>query len=170
MRPNVVDHFSVWAKDKSFEKVLEVGSLQCESPKDPEMWNKLDMRRYVKTHFYIGLDMQAGPGVDKIINAENMSERLKDQFDLVICIDTLEHVKHPWLVIEEIYKVLKPGGLAYFAVPFRFGIHDYPSDYYRYTEEGMKILLEKFKIIYSKGQGDKTYPHTVITIAQKEIL
>jgi SAM-dependent methyltransferase len=40
-------------------------------------------------------------------------------FDIVITQDVLEHVRHPDRAIREIRRVLKPGGLHLFTVPFR---------------------------------------------------
>lgn len=38
-------------------------------------------------------------------------------FDRVLCIEVIEHVIQPQLVLEEIARVLKPGGLAVIATP-----------------------------------------------------
>lgn len=43
-------------------------------------------------------------------------------FDLVITSDILEHVRHPWEAIREIYRVLKPGGYHIFSIPITIPI------------------------------------------------
>ena len=40
-------------------------------------------------------------------------------FDVVISSETFEHVRRPWHGFAEIYRVLKPGGLHCFTIPYR---------------------------------------------------
>jgi SAM-dependent methyltransferase len=62
-------------------------------------------------------------------------------FDSVISLAVLEHVADPYRVAAEMIRVLKPGGLLYSEVPFIFFFHGYPTDYHRFTREGMKRLF-----------------------------
>jgi SAM-dependent methyltransferase len=54
----------------------------------------------------------------------------------------LEHVFTPDLFLEEIVRVLKPGGQLLLTVPFVWDEHEQPWDYARYTSFGLKSLLE----------------------------
>jgi SAM-dependent methyltransferase len=65
----------------------------------------------------------------------------------VVSIAMLEHVKNPGEVVDEMYRALKPGGLIYAVVPFIFGYHSAPFDYYRWTAEGVKNMFGKFREI-----------------------
>ncbi len=40
-------------------------------------------------------------------------------FDVVISSETMEHVRRPWLGFREIQRVLKPGGIHVFTIPYR---------------------------------------------------
>ncbi|HJT80855.1 MAG TPA: class I SAM-dependent methyltransferase [Chthoniobacterales bacterium] len=40
-----------------------------------------------------------------------------NEFDLVTCSETLEHLENYWSVLREIFRVLKPGGTAIFTTP-----------------------------------------------------
>jgi SAM-dependent methyltransferase len=62
-------------------------------------------------------------------------------FDGVFSLAVLEHVPDAPRVVSEMLRVLKPGGWLYSEVPFIFFFHGYPSDYQRYTLEGMKRLF-----------------------------
>ncbi len=66
--------------------------------------------------------------------------------DAVIAESVLEHVPDSLKVVQEISRVLKPGGLLYMVTPFMLGYHASPNDYYRWTEFGMSILLQDFEI------------------------
>ncbi len=65
-----------------------------------------------------------------------------DCYDLVFCSQTLEHVPEPKKVISEIYRVLKPGGKLWLTAPFFFAEHGAPLDYYRYSQYGLRYILE----------------------------
>jgi uncharacterized protein YbaR (Trm112 family) len=63
-------------------------------------------------------------------------------FDSVISNAVLEHVGDPEVAIAEMLRVLKPGGYLYAEVPFIFFFHGYPSDYRRYTREGVRRMFQ----------------------------
>ena len=65
--------------------------------------------------------------------------------DVVINEFVLEHVKNPESIVREIYRILKPNGLLYLAVPFVASFHSSPDDYYRWSKQGLKELLRDFK-------------------------
>jgi SAM-dependent methyltransferase len=62
----------------------------------------------------------------------------------VISIAMLEHVEDPRSVVDEMHRILKPGGHIYSIVPFIFGYHSAPNDYYRWTKEGFRNLFSSF--------------------------
>jgi SAM-dependent methyltransferase len=64
--------------------------------------------------------------------------------DLIINIALLEHVKEPKLVIEEMFRILKDKGEIWCFVPFMQPYHAAPSDYYRWTHNGVKRLFSEF--------------------------
>ena len=87
------------------------------------------------------LDIFAGPNIDYVGRAEAIP--LPDaSVDLVLTQETLEHVADPFAAMREIHRVLKPGGTLYLQLPFIIGYHPGPTDYWRFTREGMVRLLE----------------------------
>ena len=114
--------------------VLEVGSL--------------DVNGNVKDLFgdfesYIGSDMRAGANVDVVVNGHELVSKFdKDSFDLVICLDTLEHDDKFWLTVEQMKEVLRPGGFLIICVPsIRHPRHNHPSDYYRFFESSFSEVF-----------------------------
>jgi SAM-dependent methyltransferase len=65
-------------------------------------------------------------------------------FDIVCLMEVLEHVYDPPQALVEIYRVLKPGGVLIFSVPFVFPLHDLPFDYFRFTKHGIELLLRDY--------------------------
>ena len=65
-----------------------------------------------------------------------------DYFDIVFCLETLEHLWDVKEALENMQMVLQSGGKAYFSTPFINPYHD-EVDYARYTSEWyQKVLTE----------------------------
>jgi SAM-dependent methyltransferase len=54
-------------------------------------------------------------------------------FECAFGTEVLEHCPEPEVVLKEVYRVLKPGGIFFFTVPFLWNLHEVPHDEYRYT-------------------------------------
>jgi len=92
----------------------------------------------------INIDFYPYDSVDLIADITRLP--IKDNSaDVVICEFVLEHVKNPKAVIDEVHRVLKPGGLVYIVVPFVLCFHSSPDDYYRWSKNGFRKLMKKFK-------------------------
>ncbi len=58
-------------------------------------------------------------------------------FDAGFCTGTLEHVRDPLRVGQELVRLVRPGGLVFMDVPFLQGFHADPDDYRRWTLPGL---------------------------------
>lgn len=119
--------------------IVEVGSKQEEGQLDIA-----DFRPFFPNSKYVGLDMRPGAGVDMVTNANNLPFK-DNSVDLVLCLETFEHADKPWLLAEEIQRVVKKTGTVIVSSQQNFPIHKHPSDYFRYTPYGLSILFEKLK-------------------------
>ena len=63
-------------------------------------------------------------------------------FDAALNIVTLEHLRHPAAALAEIARVLKPGGRLLLVAPLEWEEHQQPHDYFRYTQFGLRLLLQ----------------------------
>ncbi len=63
--------------------------------------------------------------------------------DTVMLADVLEHVYQPKHVIAEIFRILRPGGVAFIHAPLLYVVHEAPHDYFRYTQFGMRRMAEE---------------------------
>jgi SAM-dependent methyltransferase len=64
------------------------------------------------------------------------------RFDHVLLTQVLEHLPEPARVLGELHRVLKPGGTLWLTAPFFYAEHERPYDFYRYTQYGLRHLLE----------------------------
>lgn len=92
----------------------------------------------------VNIDFANFEGVKIVASAENLPWS-DGEVDAVVCDNLLEHVKAPALVVAEIERVLKPGGLVYVGVPFIISYHSSPGDFQRWTSEGLRELMKNFE-------------------------
>ena len=62
-------------------------------------------------------------------------------FDTVLSIAVLEHVRNPIAVVAEYLRVLRPGGYVVATVPFLQPEHKIPTDFQRWTRDGLEVLF-----------------------------
>ncbi|MDP3443756.1 MAG: glycosyltransferase, partial [Ignavibacteria bacterium] len=111
---------------------------------------EMPYRDYILSHNpaitkYIGLDFPQGKYADlrqPDLTWDGHSIPLADaSADCAMATEVLEHCFKPSIVFQEIKRVLKPGGVFFFTVPFLWPIHDAPHDHYRYTPYALQKLL-----------------------------
>jgi len=66
------------------------------------------------------------------------------RFGSILCNAVLEHVGSAEDVMSELIRVLQPGGHLIVSIPFLQPYHESPTDYRRYTREGIKQLGERY--------------------------
>ena len=81
------------------KKVLEVGSLDING----------SVREFFTDCAYIGIDLGEGDGVDKVVNIVDFPGR--NEYDVVISTETLEHDKQWVSSLHAMYDLLQPNGL-----------------------------------------------------------
>ena len=79
------------------------------------------------------------------------------RFDLVICEHVLEHVVDPITATRTLRSLCKDEGQVFVATPFLVRLHNHPSDYWRFTPEGLSRLLEsqRLKPIWVRSWGNR---------------
>lgn len=112
-------------------RLLEVGSKQYES-------GYIRWKDAFPDH--VGMDMQAGEGVDIVHNLE--SGAYPEMYDSILCLSVLEHTRKPWVVAENLMAMLKPGGHIVVGTPWIWRTHNYPGDYFRISVTGIQSLFD----------------------------
>lgn len=143
------------------EPIYEFGAFQVSGQE-----GFADLRSYFPNKKYVGADMRMGTGVDVILDLHNI-ELQDESVGTVLCFDTLEHVEYPSKALDEIYRILKPGGVLAISSVMYCPIHDYPSDYWRFTPEAFKSIMKPFKTTFVGTLGKKEFPHVVVGVGIK---
>jgi SAM-dependent methyltransferase len=94
----------------------------------------------------INLDVAPFKGVDLVADVRRLPFR-GGVFDAVTCEQVIEHVDAPFDVAHELRRVTRPGGQIHVASPFLFPWHPAPSDYTRWTQEGLRSLFPDCRVI-----------------------
>ncbi len=115
---------------------------------------------------YVGCDMRDGPGVDRVEDLAQVN--LPDGVArTIVCVDTLEHVFQVERAVQEMVRLLAPGGFLLLSAPMDFRIHAYPDDYWRLTPSCLARLLAPLDGVVIGSQGVEKFPHTVLGIGCK---
>lgn len=64
------------------------------------------------------------------------------QYDVVLCEQVLEHVVDPAAAVRKLRALCRPGGHIVVSTPFLLRIHKEPADYWRFSADGLRALLE----------------------------
>jgi SAM-dependent methyltransferase len=100
------------------------------------------------------LDIFAGEGVDYVGDVTH-TEFKDNSYDVILCMQVLEHVEDPSAVCREMFRILKPGGHALFTAPQSAYLHNLPYHFFHFTNIGMRKMVEDagFKVETMEAQG-----------------
>ncbi|TSC84124.1 MAG: hypothetical protein G01um101417_280 [Parcubacteria group bacterium Gr01-1014_17] len=99
------------------------------------------------------IDNEAGEGVDFVGDAHDLSRFRDGEFECVLCTEVLEHLHTPQKAIDEMRRVLKPGGTIILTTRFIFPLHNIPGDYFRFTRYGLAHLFRDWTKVEIKEEG-----------------
>jgi len=89
---------------------------------------------------WIGADIEAGPGVDLVLEDTSSLPFEDSSFDYVVASSVFEHDPTFWITFSEMVRVLKRGGCIYINSPSNGMIHRFPIDVYRFYPDAGKAL------------------------------
>jgi SAM-dependent methyltransferase len=91
---------------------------------------------------YDGADIEPGPFVTYVSPAESLDGVADGAYDLVLCTQVLHLVRRPEKALAEFTRVLAPGGHVFLTTHGVYPHHPDPSDYWRWTQQGLPALVE----------------------------
>jgi ubiquinone/menaquinone biosynthesis C-methylase UbiE len=98
----------------------------------------------------VNLNIGPFPNVEVVADAHQLPYA-DNSVDAIFCEAVLEHLSNPFKAVQEMARVLRPGGEAFVATPFLQAYHGYPHHYQNFTLTGHQHLFSSngFEIIES---------------------
>jgi hypothetical protein len=132
--------------------IIEVGTLRSEPA------NPTHHTAWAPHGSWVRVDFEAGTDVDEVDDAHTLatfreegeatfgggirSSYMPERFDAYVACSVWEHLERPWVAMKTAAAVVKPGGLVYVQTHQTFPIHGYPSDYFRFSDKALRLLME----------------------------
>lgn len=121
--------------NKEGMRVLEIGSREVTGiSKAREKFTKAE---------YVGFDFYPGNNVDVVGDAHKISQYFDadTKFDLIYSSAVFEHLAMPWIVSQEIAKLLKINGTIYVETHFSFSSHERPWHFFQFSDMALRALF-----------------------------
>lgn len=151
----VRDFFS-WINEHSDTlNVVEIGS-RARSGNNSR--SRIDER-----HHYVGTDLMDGENVDVVADVHQLSSHIEpNSVDALFGLSVVEHVAMPWKMAIELNRVLKVGGRAMFMTHQTWPLHDYPFDFWRFSEQSWNTIFNHhtgFRVVEATmGEESRVLP------------
>lgn len=115
-------------------KVLEIGSRVVTGANYRSRFSQAD---------YVGFDFYPGENVDVVGDAHRLTNYFgtDEKFDLIFSSAVFEHLHMPWVVAEEIAKLLKIGGHVFVETHFSYIAHERPWNFFQFSDIGLRALF-----------------------------
>ena len=115
-------------------------------------------QHYISTDIAPHKDTQQKCTLDFISDALNMPVK-NESVQILINTQMLEHTPSPEEVLNEFYRILKPGGQLFLTAPQSWELHLEPHHYFNFTKYGLELLFKRagFKIVSIKPKGGYFY-------------
>ena len=141
-----------------FHDILDVGSLDVNGT----------LRDFCpRGARYLGIDLEAGPGVDLVLEDPYTYPFTDDAFDMIVSTSCFEHDPMFWLTFLEMSRVLRDGGVLYINAPSTGQYHTHPWDNWRFYPDAALalemwanrsnlnvVLLESFTLVDAEPWND----------------
>lgn len=113
------------------QKILEIGSLDVNG----------SLRQFQpEGSHYLGVDLEAGNGVDMIVKPGQPLPFADGSFDLVLASSVFEHDPAFWNTFLDLVRLLREGGMLYINAPSNGLVHRYPEDHWRFYPDSGRAL------------------------------
>lgn len=88
----------------------------------------------------VGFDVPGNPHADLHGSIEALPVE-DESFDVVLCLQVLEHVPDPAAAVRELRRVVRPGGRVLASTHGVYPFHPNPDDLWRWTHSGLERLF-----------------------------
>ena len=114
-------------------------NILCADVGSGPMTNKNLLSKFQNTIYIDGAKFKS---VNIVCDFEKLIPLKDNSVDFILLSNVLEHMFYPEILLNEIYRVLKTNGKCLILVPYSIKLHQERNDYFRYTKQALKRLLE----------------------------
>lgn len=95
-------------------------------------------------HFIISKRPQDKP--DLLIDAgfKGLGQVPSESYNTIVCAGLMEHIAEPQQFVDNLYRILRPGGKVLISVSACFSFHECPDDYFHYTPYGLRLMFKQW--------------------------
>lgn len=127
---NTEKFYNKYCKDNiETKKILDIGSYSVNGSVKP----------IFEKGQYIGVDMEKGPNVDIVANANSLPFE-NNYTDIIVSISCFEHDDMFWVTFLELCRVVNINGYIYINAPSNGPYHGHPGDNWRFYRDSWKAL------------------------------
>lgn len=144
LRKHIFDFIENVIFSQSFQSVLEIGPMNLKWTPVKDLYVDTRAEFIEKNIDYLSVDCDALSETDIICDVVDLNNHIDKTFDAIIALDVLEHVAEIWKVPEIFYNLLNEKGRLFISLPFYFYHHQPHPDYWRLTEDAIRLLFGKF--------------------------
>ncbi len=161
-RLNIIEFIDTW-KSNIQGSVLDIGAGTWDYPR----------KTLQKNCKYLSVDNFLHPNVDLICDIHHLDRVFEpESWDFILCFDVLEHVQQPVTVVQQVKKLLKPGGIFLATTPYFYPLHSnaQTQDYWRISADALKFILldaSGYSQVDVQTYGHPKYPFTISVSAVK---
>ncbi len=121
---------------------LEGHVISIGSGNDSDGQGNLYRNYFTHASSYTTSEVSGEYACDLILDIRSMPEIKNESYDCIYCSGVLEHVDDYQSGINEITRILRVDGVLLLGLPFRQALHLIPYDYWRFTEYGIRHMLQ----------------------------
>ena len=96
----------------------------------------------------VNVDIQDKRGIHCVCDVHHVPFA-ESTFDIVVLSAVLQYCRNPYQVSEELFRVLKPGGVIYVDAPFVQAYCPDTNDLFRFSKDALQVIFTNFKILQS---------------------
>jgi len=150
IRPNKISKFNKklyepgWFTERVIRKYLQLAVPYLKGRLLDAGCGRQPYKHILLCNEYVGMEISDKFRPDIVGDIKDMSIIGSNEFDSLLSSQVIEHVDDIDLVFSEFQRILKPGGYLCLTFPFIARLHGSPYDYWRFSENGIKFLFNKY--------------------------
>lgn len=126
-------------------------------------------RHLVADQRYLGADLPGNPNATVELGADGTVPLPDASADLVLSTQVLEHVRDPARYLAECYRLLRPGGRLVLTTHGVMYLHRDPTDYWRWTCDGLRLVVEQAGFTVESTRGVLTLAAAGLQLVQQGV-